>query len=92
MKYETVDFGEPVGSLSGCTQNASILMPVSGSKARLLLNNTMNPEVMKIESLILKTDREEVPVTVNSLYTAELQPDEQIYTDPAVHEPSSARS
>lgn len=83
MKYETVDFGEPVGSLSGCTQNTSVLMPVSGSKARILLNNTMNPEVMKIESIILKTDREEVPVTVNSLYTAELQPDEQIYTDPA---------
>ena len=82
-RYQVIDFGEPIGDLSGITQQTTILCPVSGSGVRILFDNSLNAAAMGLEHVILKTADAEVAVTLHGTENITLQPGERIFSDPA---------
>ncbi len=82
-KYQTIDFGEPIGDLSGITQQTTILIPVSGNSVRILFDNSLNTTAMRMDQVVLRTSGTETAVTLDGERKITLQPGDRVFSDPA---------
>lgn len=82
-RYQTIDFGEPIGNLTGMVQKTKILIPVSGTMVRLLFDNSQNKAAMRMDHVLLRTAGAETAVTLGGEEKITLRPGERVFSDPA---------
>lgn len=80
-KYQTINFGMPVGNASGMTQHLLIKAPIKGNKLRFLLDNRLQHFPMILSNLQLTIKGSHYSVSLNHNSKVLLDAGESAYTD-----------
>lgn len=80
-KYQTINFGMPVGNASGVTQHLLIKAPIKGDRLRFLLDNRLHPFPMILSNARLSIKGNLYDVSLNHNTKIILDAGESSYTD-----------